>query len=745
MRRLMWFTMGYALSSALGTWLVRGRGLLLAAAVVLVIGLGCFLRRGNPVCRRLAALTLGCAVGCLAFFGYEHFILNPAASLDGAETDVSIRITDHGWETEYGSAADGVIELYGVEYKVRFYLNDKTALKPGDVVETRARLRLTDEGGQHEPTFHRTSGILLLLYQRGDAAIREGARSLVDHAADWRYRLTNIIESCFSPDTYAFAKALLLGDKTDIGYAASSDFSVSGISHVIAVSGLHVSILCAVIYMVSRKRRYLTAIIGIPVLILFAAMVGFTPSVTRAVIMQIIMMLALVLDREYDPPTALAAACLVMLAQCPLTIASIGFQLSVASVAGIFLFYNKLMEWLKQYLPGRGRKLRGRLERWFSSSVAVSASATVMTVPLTAIHFGTVSLIGAVTNLLVLFVITGIFYGIMLVCLAGMVSISAGSLLADLVAWPIRYVLAVARALAKVPMAAVYTDSIYICIWLVFVYGLLGWLLLTRNKRPALAAGLALLSLCVSLMLSFLEPLTCGYRVTALDVGQGQCILLQSEGSTFLVDCGGDYDDDAADIAARTLLSQGVGRIDGLILTHYDRDHAGGVSALAHRIAIDVIYLPGTEDGDGCLEEILALDTRFVEIDSDLVISFGRAQIQIFPAKEAVSGNDSCASVLFQREKCDTLITGDLNAAAERQLIADHELPDLEVLIVGHHGSRYSTCAELLEATAPDAAIISVGADNSYGHPTEEVLQRLKAALCVVYRTDLHGSITYRG
>ena len=86
-----------------------------------------------------------------------------------------------------------------------------------------------------------------------------------------------------------------------------------------------------------------------------------------------------------------------------------------------------------------------------------------------------------------------------------------------------------------------------------------------------------------------------------------------------------------------------------------------------------------------------------------------------------------------------------MSAAAERQLLSDYDLPDLEVLIVGHHGSRSSTCDELLEATAPDAAIISVGADNSYGHPTAEVLQRLEQAGCAVYRTDLHGTIIYRG
>jgi competence protein ComEC len=306
-------------------------------------------------------------------------------------------------------------------------------------------------------------------------------------------------------------------------------------------------------------------------------------------------------------------------------------------------------------------------------------------------------------------------------------------------------VLAVAKTMAGIPMSAVFTVSPYIVLWLVFTYGLILLLLIARNKRPGVTFGLSVAALCVSLMLSFLEPLTCDYRVTVLDVGQGQCIVLQSEGNTFLVDCGGRRGEEAADIAAEFLLSQGIRRIDGLILTHYDRDHAEGAQFLPHWVEIERVYLPETEDADGCRAACWSCAEEQIIIDGDLQIAFGDAQIQIFPAKRINSGNDSCASVLFSREKCDTLITGDLSADAERQLLKDYEFPDLEVLIVGHHGSKYSTCAELLNATAPDAAIISVGKDNGYGHPTTEVLERLKQAGCAVYRTDLHGTITYRG
>lgn len=745
MRKLMWFTIGYAMACGAGTYLVRGSGLLMVCAVCLAaVPVLCRFRE-HPVVKRGMVLMLGCVLGGLAFFGYERLILEPITTLDGQTVPVSIRVTDYSWETDYGSAADGVTELNGREYKIRFYLNEVQELSPGDTVQMEAKLRLTDEGGSREPTFHRTSGILLLAYQRGDGLMTEGEPGIQVWPARWREKLTVQIGEAFPSDTFAFAKALLLGDKTDLSWEQSRNFSVSGISHIVAVSGLHVSILFAFVCMVTGKRRFLTAIIGIPVLLFFGAMAGFTASVTRAVIMQLLLLLALLVNREYDPPTALSFACLVMLLVCPLAIAGVGFQLSVSSVAGIFLFYPKLSGWMKGSLPGKGKSLRGRLERWIVASVAVTLSATVLTVPLTAVHFGLASLVGVVTNLLVLPVVSLIFYGVMAVCTLGCLHSGAAVLLARLVSWPIRYVLTVSKTLARFPLAAVYTASPYIVVWLVFVYALLGWLLLTKKKRPGLAAGLAVLGLCISLTLSWLEPLSCDYRVTALDVGQGQCIILQSSGSTFLVDCGGRRDEEAADIAAELLLSQGITRIDGLILTHYDRDHAGGVQYLSRRVEIGRVYLPQTEDADGCLQSVLEAVPEQTAIDSELTIAFGDAQIRIFPAKDAGSGNDSCASVLFTRGKCDTLITGDLSAAAERQLLNDHDLPDLEVLIVGHHGSKYSTCPELLEATAPDAAVISVGAENSYGHPTDEVLERLKQAGCAVYRTDLHGSITYRG
>lgn len=748
MRWLMWFTLGFASGCGVGVYLFRGMGLLILAVVCLILMIPAvrFQRKWKPLLP-LAVMLFGMASGSAAFAGYDAFHVTSARLLDGETLEIRFTATDYSWETDYGSAVDGTFETEGKIYKLRLYLDDPLALCPGDQLVLPVEFRFTDEGGASEPTFHRTNGILLLAFQEDDAVLLRNAAEVFDFPAKLRQKLKAIIDACFPEDTAGFSKALLLGDKTGLAYETTLAFKLTGMSHIVAVSGLHVSILFALVYGVSGKRRYLTAIVGIPLVLLFAAVAGFTPSVTRAAIMQIIMMLSLVFRREYDPPTALSAAVLGMLIWNPLVIASAGFQMSVGSVAGIYLFYGRIRRWFAGKLNLKGKRMKAKLARGLASSVSVSISATILTTPLVAYYYGVVSLVSLIANLLVLPVISAVFYGTMLVCVTGTILPTLGEGVGWAVSWLIRYVFGVTGLLSKLPLAAVYTESVYIVLWLVLCYAIIAGMILAKPERvwPSICCGA--LGLCVALTLSFLEPMMDDYRVTVLDVGQGQCVILQSRGSTFLVDCGGDYDQDAGSHAAEKLLSMGISRIDGLILTHYDRDHAGGVQYLAQQVEIDRLYLPQTEDSDGLLETMLSAveGAEQIWLDTDLEIRFGSCSIHIFAPDPEKSGNESCAAVLFRSEKYDTLITGDMNAARERELLETGALPDLELLIVGHHGSATSTSAELVYRTAPDIAVISVGAGNSYGHPTEEVLNRLALYGCVVYRTDQMGDFVFRG
>ena len=475
------------------------------------------------------------------------------------------------------------------------------------------------------------------------------------------------------------------------------------------------------------------------ILLLFAAVAGFTPSVSRSCIMCGLMLAALLVNKEYDGPAALAFAAVVMLIGNPLVITSVGFQLSVASVAGIYLFAPGIRKWLVSLFPdSKGKGVRPMLIRWFTASVSITLSAMIFTTPLSAWYFGTVSLVGVVTNLLTLWVISFIFYGLVAVSLVGAFWTGGAMILGKIVAWPIRYVLLIAKLLAGFPLAAVYTRSPYITIWLVAVYVLLPVFLLSRNRRPGVLLCCGTLGLCLALLASWAEPMLDSTRVTVLDVGQGQCILLQSEGRTYMVDCGGDSDTETADIAAETLLSQGISRLDGLILTHGDRDHTGAAENLLSRVKADILILP-PEEGMPTSD-----NAEVVYAEQDLLLTYGKTNLHIFTTDSNRSENENSLCVLFDTENCDILITGDRSAYGERMLLHAGKIPEVDVLIAGHHGSKNSTCEDLLAAAQPQTVCISAGRDNLYGHPAAETLQRLENFGCTVYRTDRDGTITIR-
>lgn len=749
MRKLVWFALGFGAAAAFAAFLFSGvlllwlGGFLLIGAVVLL----CVLH--TNLGRALGIVLCGAAMGLLWFQGFDMLYLTAAREMDQQTAAVSVRCTDYSFDTGYGSAVDGQITISNKAYKVRVYLNDDADILPGAILHGTFLFRYTSPGGSREPTYHRGQGIFLMAYQRDEITVVDPAEASVRYfAAYLRQKLLSAIDQVFPADVAPFARALLLGDTTQLDYETQTHLMLSGIRHVAAVSGLHVSILFSLVYFISGRKRYLSAIIGIPYLLLFAALAGFSASVVRACIMQALMLVALALNKEYDPPSALGFAVIVILLTNPQSITSVGFQLSVASVSGIFLFSQRIHGYLtdsKRPWQGKNKSLRAKLVRFVSGSVSISLSAQVLTVPLTALYFGAVSLIGVLTNLLCLWAVTLLFYGILLACLMRFLYLPLGGIVADLIAWVARYILGVSSLLSKIPCSAVYTESIYIVLWLVFCYALLFVFVLTKNKRPVFLTACAVLGLCVALLASWAEPLLDHYRMTVLDVGQGQCILLQSKGKTYMVDCGGDSDDSAADKAVAMLNSQGIYHLDGLILTHNDRDHVGAVPNLLHRIPAGVVIVPTGQDENWYSQLRTVHNGDLFFADNNLQIQWSDVSIRIFVSQNADSKNESSLCVLFQHEKCDILITGDRSKSGELDLLQQNDIPDVEVLVAGHHGAKNATGELLLGTVKPEAAVISVSAYNNFGHPAAEVLRRLAAYGCVVYRTDLHGTVIIRG
>ncbi len=744
----MWFTIGAVVACLVGIYFVSGWILLFLAGICFAIGLPLFFQSPKP-CRIIATTLLGCLIGFIWFWAFDHFYLNQARICDGQVVHTKVDVIDYSYETEYGYGTDGKIRLGNKAYRIRFY-SDGEQYSPGDVVEGKFALRFTSLGGEKEPTHHQGKNIFLLANCNEQLQVEKADKVPFRYCiAGVRHRIYDAIDTAFPADTEGFARALLLGDSSKLSEEEDTAYATSGIRHVIAVSGLHVSILCALLYFATAEERVSTLLFGIPMLILFAALAGFTPSVMRAVVMQGLLMIGLSLDKEYDPPTALSFSVMIMIAVNPLVLTSVSFQLSAGCTIGILLFSLRIHKYILKNTPlgpAKGKSRKAKFTRWFVNSVSISLGATIVTTPLCAYYFGTVSIVGVITNLLTLWVVSFIFCGIMAAGLLAMIWAPLGQIVAWVISWPIRYVQWIAKLMAKIPFAAVYTSDVYIVAWLIFVYILLFVLLHSKKKRPFVTMSCILLGLVVCLTFSSLEKKDSTYSVTVLDVGQGQCVLLQNGDQAYLVDCGGDSGGMAADTVRKTMQAEGIRKLDGVILTHYDTDHANGILPLMDAVEVDCLYLPDVTASTDIKDRILerwGYKTRMLK--TDWFIDLPDGKLSIFAPEKRVSFNDNSLCILFQVKDCDILITGDRTADGEQALLERVQLPKLEILIVGHHGSESSTSLRLLETLEPDEAIISVGKENSFGHPTKETLMRLQMFDCRVWRTDLNGTVRFEG
>ena len=284
-------------------------------------------------------------------------------------------------------------------------------------------------------------------------------------------------------------------------------------------------------------------------------------------------------------------------------------------------------------------------------------------------------------------------------------------------------------------------------IWLVYVYLLLASYLIFRIelRRYIVPACLSAAVLCLALVFTSLLSESPRLSVTALDVGQGQCIVVTSGAYTEVIDCGSDSGRDAGDILTKYLQSRGRTTIDLLVLTHFHTDHAVGVREVLSRNRVLTLAAPDPSVGGNLSEEIIMLarqrGIQVITVTQDLRAVLGDETVNLYAPLGAAGENERGLSVLCSQEGFDVLVTGDMGVGNERLLVSEKRLPDVELLIAGHHGSKNATSDELLSAVTPEATVISVGF-NTYGHPAPETLLKLAQAGIIVYRTDVDGTVS---
>lgn len=440
MRKLAWFAAAFSLAVFLAVYLLPEQILVPAGAVCALAALTGLLLRGKARLRMLL-VCFGLAAGLCWTGAYSGIVRAPALQLADTETQVEAVVADWPQENHYSTSV--LAEIWtekGGTVKTLLYLSGEGAddLRPGDRLTITASFRMADTMAGEETDYYYAKGILLM-GSCEEWTVERPERVPVKY---WPAMVSRVLKDsvarAFRDSAAPLVTALITGDKTQLPDGVYSALRRSGLAHVIAVSGLHVSFLAGLITTLLGRRRRLSAVVGICLLFFFAAVAGNTPSVQRAAFMQAMLLIAPLADRENDPPTALSTVLMVLLVVNPYAAASVSLQLSFAAVAGIFLFTGPLCEKWGRKLPRKPKsfwiKLGCRTARVVIDSVATTLGAIVFTTPLMTLYFDSISLISPLANLLALWAVSLAFLGGLAVAVLG-VFLPA---LAGLLAWVAR-------------------------------------------------------------------------------------------------------------------------------------------------------------------------------------------------------------------------------------------------------------------------------------------------------------------
>lgn len=723
---------------------------LYAAGGVLLLALAwLFAARKQKYFRRGLLILLPLVVSLAYFAGYDHLVRQPIEDRCGAASDFTATVCDWPQATERGARVTVELEGYHRARAVLYGEAELLAARPGDTVTGTAQWQSAAHFDSDDVTHFNARGVYALLYGREDVRLSAGdgdaLRWLPQRAGKaFREKVAAIWDD---PRVSGFLTAELTGDKSAMDDGDYLAMQETGLAHLFAVSGLHCAFLVTLLALLISRRQRLLCAVTIPLLLFYMVMVGMSPSVVRACIMQIFLLIAPLFRRGSDHLTSLAAALLVILLCNPFAAASVSLQLSFSATLGMVLLSPRLYKLLTGWYKGKCRPLRAAL-CFVAANLSATLSAVVFTAPLTAWYFRIFVLVAPLSSLLAVPAAGWSFMAAFVTVLLGFVWLPLASLL-GWISWAlVRYILWIANGMMSWRYHAVYFTNPYLIYWLLFLYAaFIGCAATPDGKRKyLLASALSVLTLTAAIWVNRQDYQYGVLTALTLDVGQGESVILTSGGETALVDCGSSNSyKDPGGLAADTLHSMGVRELSAVVVTHYHADHTNGLYEVLRRIPVQTIYLPDIEDEYGVRERLVSLaeekGAQVTYVTKETADTLGDTILTIYPPVQSGGDlNELGLTALASAGDFDLLITGDMSGSTEKKLVETYALPDIEVLVVSHHGSRYSSNIRFLKAVTPEAAVISVG-DNNYGHPSEETLQRLLAIGADIWRTDQQGTI----
>ncbi len=537
--------------------------------------------------------------------------------------------------------------------------------------------------------------------------------------------------------------AILLGDKDKLSEDIQESFKTSNLSHMLAVSGAHVSyIILGLTYVlqnsiIGKKNGKIVCIIF---LLAFMAITNFTPSVTRACIMAILTLFSSIIYRKSDVYTNISVVALITLIFNPYSLLDLGFQLSYGGTIGIIIFIKRIQE----------KKSNSKVINYIKQMALVSIYANIIIIPIMMYHFNTVSFTFIISNIMAspilgIIVITGFLF-----IIASITVKPLTRLIAIFIKPILSILIKISQICSKLPFSNILVVTPYM-FNVISYYAIILYCIKSKknNKCKIIICLLIVLILINFIIYIFPQKL----RIFFIDVGQGDStLIITPDKKTVLIDGGGS---DSFDVGEKVLLpyllDRRILKIDYVLISHFDTDHCGGILTIMEKVKVKNIIISEQAEHSENYERFKKLmihkKIRLIEVKKGDKIKIGRySEFKIlFPTSRLLSENplnNNSIVAQFNYNNFKMLFTGDIEKLAEQQILkAEKAEIRADILKVAHHGSKTSSIPEFIKAVRPKIALIGVGKNNTFGHPNQQTIKNLENIKCRIYRTDLQGEI----
>ena len=596
---------------------------------------------------------------------------------------------------------------------------------------------------------------------------RSGVREVVEI---WKTEMMNRCEKIYQDEEAGILEAMLFGEKSELSGDIKELYQAAGISHVLVISGLHISLLALAVAGILRRLGFpmpVWVMLSVGVLAGYGILIGQPTTAVRALLMFFVLQGARLLGRSYDLLSALAFSGILMLLDNPDLILDGGCRLSFCAVIGVGWYVsekNKIFRSIgeKEKRKNRGKGGKGSSAGAILENIRAGWYLWLFTLPVMLDTFYQVSVVGILWNLVAIPLLPVIIAsGGLGVVLAGW-NIFLGSLAGSPAYGMLQLYQEIGNISEKLPVG-MWTPGqpskpvIAGYYLVIFLLVLVEKQLIKREKRWKIRKIFPGMELCSMLLLLLLmaHPWQQREKITFLDVGQGLSILVQSDGQTLLLDGGSTSQKNVGTyVILPYIKQQGISCLEAVVLTHTDQDHINGVTEVLEEgkkgwLTVKNLMYPywmeGTEQGKQLkkLAEEAGASCRKIRAGDRLTIGKAEAVVLYPKEQEKIAEPNAGSLVLFWKwEGVRAMFTGDLPEEKERELLQN--LPACEILQVGHHGSATSTCREFLEQVQPSLAVISCAMKNRYGHPSPDTVERLKKTGCEIRYTMRSGAITIR-